>query len=107
MNNKMKPNEMTNEELAKELMSRVPLDSNTHDDIREAVLRLRKMDVDREKEYEYSVKYINFKRNKCVGMSAYHYKTREEANNYKLPMAGEKAVVVRREVGEWEEVLNG
>ena len=32
----MKASEMTNEELAKELMSRVPLDSNRHDDIREA-----------------------------------------------------------------------
>lgn len=33
----MKASEMTNEELAKELTSRVPLDSNRHDDIREAV----------------------------------------------------------------------
>ena len=32
----MKASEMTNEDLAKELMSRVPLDSNRHDDIREA-----------------------------------------------------------------------
>ena len=32
----MKASEMTNEELAKELMSRVPLDSSRHDDIREA-----------------------------------------------------------------------
>ena len=32
----MKASEMTNEELVKELMSRVPLDSNRHDDIREA-----------------------------------------------------------------------
>ena len=56
------------------------------------------------KEYEYSVKYIHLKRNKCVGMSAYHYKTREQAHNETIPMAGEKAVIVRREVGEWEEV---
>ena len=32
---------MTNEELAKALMRRVPLDSNNHDDIREASARLR------------------------------------------------------------------
>ena len=32
----MKASEMTNEELVKELMSRVPLDSNRYDDIREA-----------------------------------------------------------------------
>lgn len=38
----MKASEMTNCELAKELMSRVPLDSNRHDDIREAAARLRK-----------------------------------------------------------------
>lgn len=37
----MQPSEMTNEELAKALMSRVPLDSNNHDDIREASARLR------------------------------------------------------------------
>ena len=63
--------------------------------------------MNREKEYEYSVKYINFKRNKFVGMSAYHYKTKEEAHNDKIPMAGEKAIVVRREVGEREEAENG
>lgn len=40
----MKLSEMTNEELAKELMSRVPLDSDRHDDIREAAARLRKAD---------------------------------------------------------------
>ena len=38
----MKPSEMTNDELAKALMLRVPLDSNNHDDIREAAARLRK-----------------------------------------------------------------
>lgn len=37
-----KPSEMTNDELALELMSRVPLDSNRHDDIREAAFRLKK-----------------------------------------------------------------
>lgn len=37
----MQPSEMTNEELSKALMSRVPLDSNNHDDIREASARLR------------------------------------------------------------------
>ena len=37
----MQPSEMTNEELAKALMRRVPLDSNNHDDIREASARLR------------------------------------------------------------------
>ena len=37
----MKPSEMTNEELSKALMRRVPLDSNNHDDIREASARLR------------------------------------------------------------------
>ena len=41
----MKASEMTNEELAKALMSRVPLDSNNHDDIREASARLRKQDI--------------------------------------------------------------
>ena len=41
----MKASEMTNEELAKELMSRVPLDSNRHDDIREAAARLRNVTV--------------------------------------------------------------
>ena len=54
------------------------------------------------KDYEYSIKYC--KKNKCVGMSAYHYKTKEQAHNDKIPMAGEKAIVVRREVGKWEEV---
>ena len=38
----MKASEMTNEELAKELTSRVPLDSNRHDDIREAVREVAK-----------------------------------------------------------------
>ena len=32
----MKASEMTNEELAKALMSRVPLDSDRHDDLRDA-----------------------------------------------------------------------
>ena len=41
----MKPSEMTNEELAKALMLRVPLDSNNHDDIREASARLRRIDL--------------------------------------------------------------
>lgn len=41
----MKTSEMTNEELANELMSRVPLDSNSHDDLREAAARLRKVTV--------------------------------------------------------------
>ena len=41
----MKASEMTNEELAKALMSRVPLDSDSHDDIREASARLRKQDI--------------------------------------------------------------
>ena len=41
----MQPSEMTNEELSKALMSRVPLDSNNHDDIREAAARLRKIDT--------------------------------------------------------------
>ena len=41
----VKPSEMTNEELAKALMRRVPLDSNNHDDIREAAARLRKIDT--------------------------------------------------------------
>ena len=41
----MKASEMTNEELAKALMSRVPLDRDRHDDLREASARLRKMDV--------------------------------------------------------------
>ena len=39
----MKASEMTNEELAKELMSRVPLDSDRHDDLREAAARLRNL----------------------------------------------------------------
>ena len=37
----MKASEMTNEELAKALMSRVPLDSDRHDDLREAAARLQ------------------------------------------------------------------
>ena len=37
----MKASEMTNEELAKALMSRIPLDSDRHDDLREAAARLR------------------------------------------------------------------
>ena len=41
----MKASEMTNEELAKALMSRVPLDSDSHDDIREASARLCKQDI--------------------------------------------------------------
>lgn len=41
----MKASEMTNDELAKALMRRVPLDSNNHDDIREAAARLRKIDT--------------------------------------------------------------
>lgn len=36
---------MNNKELAKALMSRVPLDSNNHDDIREAAARLCKLDI--------------------------------------------------------------
>lgn len=41
----MKTSEMTNEELAKQLMSRVPLDSDRHDDLREAAARLRDFDI--------------------------------------------------------------
>lgn len=37
----MKASEMTDEELAKQLMSRVPRDSGRHDDLREAAARLR------------------------------------------------------------------
>ena len=37
----MKVSDMTNEELTKALMRRVPLDSNNYDDIREAAARLR------------------------------------------------------------------
>ena len=39
----MKASEMTNEMLAKQLMSRVPLDSDRHDDLREAAARLRNL----------------------------------------------------------------
>lgn len=39
----MKASEMTNVELAKTLMSRVPLDSDRHDDLREAAARLRNL----------------------------------------------------------------
>lgn len=41
----MKASDMTNEELVKALMRRVPLDSNNYDDIREASARLRKLKV--------------------------------------------------------------
>ena len=41
----MKASEMTNVELAKALMSRVPLDSDRHDDLREASARLCKQDI--------------------------------------------------------------
>lgn len=41
----MKASKMTNEELVKALMRRVPLDSNNYDDIREAAARLRKIDT--------------------------------------------------------------
>ena len=41
----MNPSEMTNEELEKALMRRVPLDSNNYDDIREASARLRKLKI--------------------------------------------------------------
>ena len=36
----MKASEMTNDELANRLLSRVPLDSSSHDDMREAAARL-------------------------------------------------------------------
>lgn len=41
----MKASDMTNEELAKALMRRVPLDSNNYDDIREASARLRRLKI--------------------------------------------------------------
>lgn len=44
-NNNVNAYELSNEELAKAIMSRVPLDSNNHDDIRAAASRLRKIDT--------------------------------------------------------------
>ena len=54
----MKASEMTNEELSKALMSRVPLDSNNYDDIREASARLRKLKI-AEDALEKCVNYNN------------------------------------------------
>lgn len=41
----MKASEMTNDELANRLLSRVPLDSSSHDDMREAAARLRTLTI--------------------------------------------------------------
>lgn len=58
------------------------------------------------KRYEYAALY--FRRGKCVGKSAGHYDTLEEArmNNTYLP-SGEERKFIRRKVGEWEEVTDG
>ena len=55
------------------------------------------------KKYEYAVRFYRGER--LVGRSAGHYDTIEDArklNNY-CP-SGETVKLVRREVGEWEEV---
>lgn len=58
-------------------------------------------------EYEYCIKYINKKTGKCTGHGSEHYKTHERAVLELIhcrPSKGEKAVIVKREVGEWKEV---
>lgn len=57
--------------------------------------------------YEYCIKYINKKTGKCNGSSSEHFKTHEQAVLALIdcrPFRGETAVIMKREVGEWEEV---
>lgn len=55
------------------------------------------------KKFEYAALY--FRRGKCVGRSAGHYDTLEEAKrNHTICTSGEELRFVRRNVGEWEEV---
>lgn len=57
--------------------------------------------------YEYCIKFFNKKTGKYTGGDIDHLKTYEQAV-YSLngcsPHKGEKAVIMKREVGEWIEV---
>lgn len=74
----MKASEMTNEELARELLRRVPLDSNNHDDIRVAAARLRKVD-------DYAEMCANAMREVCAIRAK--LKAAEDALNYVMSVA--------------------
>lgn len=57
------------------------------------------------KRYEYAVQYIRKRTGKCVGKSASHYATLEEAKRaHTFSTDGEVLKFVRRKVGEWEDV---
>ena len=59
--------------------------------------------LEREKSYEYAVKIV--RGGHTVGISAGHYETPEKAEKSLTHCAsGETPVVVRRSVGDWEEV---
>lgn len=65
----MKASEMTNEELAKALMSRIPLDSDRHDDLREAAARLRLKQQSDNYAAELCRQGVEYKREICDRMN--------------------------------------
>ena len=58
--------------------------------------------LDRKKKYEYTLKYLA-KDGSCY-VSRFHNDTQDEAERYSNTFNGETFVVLRRQVGEWEEV---
>ena len=69
------------------------------------MLRQAASDMDREKKYEYIVKFFRKRSDKCIGRSADHYDSLDCARRRHIPdTKGELVKFFRRSVGEWEEV---
>lgn len=68
------------------------------------MLRQAADDLECEKRYEYSVKYVGKVSGIEIGRETYVYGSKELAMKAGESYKGEKAVLIRRAVGEWEEV---
>lgn len=72
--------------------------------IDEAVAMLRhaadmmELEEKREKKFEYAARYFD-------GYTpSFHYRSMEDLRDGEMPFAGDKFTVIRREVGEWQDV---
>lgn len=63
-----------------------------------AMLRQAADDMERERRYEYAARYSD------GHIPAFHYRSMDDVLDGEGPFADEEFVVVRRQVGEWEEV---
>ena len=62
--------------------------------------------IEREKKYEYAAKYLSIDVEKNV-ISRTHYESSTQVIDTAVKVHGIRHVVLRREVGEWEEVRDG